>query len=132
MDGPGGLTNKLYDIQDMKSDQLNDGDQLLDLQQLNEAFKKMPDLESKWIAPLGKSTREILSNIDQEEPLLQFSEDMVEKANNLRKELHRDLMFKNLQSDDFVFKDVMPLNFQGMKNQAKFLNDKFKKEEMKD
>jgi len=119
-------------MSDLKTDQLNDGDQLLDLQQLNEAFKKMPDLESKWIAPLGKSTKEILSNVDQEEPLLFFSEDMVDKANNLRKELHRNLMFKNLQSEDFVFKDVMPLNFQGVKNQAKFLNDKFKKDELKE
>jgi len=41
-----------------------DGDQLLDLNEINDAFNKMTDLESKWIAPLGKSIKEILANID--------------------------------------------------------------------
>lgn len=64
MDGPGNLSSKLYDMTDLKSDQLVDGDQLLDLNEINDAFKKMPDLESKWIAPLCKPVREILRNID--------------------------------------------------------------------
>jgi len=41
----------------------------------------MNDLETKWIAPLGKSLRNILGNVDYDEPKLNFSEDMYEKAN---------------------------------------------------
>jgi len=128
IEGPGNLRSKLYDMTDPKSDQMMDGDQLLDLNEINDAFKKMHDLESKWIAPIAKSTREILSSIDYEEPGLDFSEDMMEHATSLRNKLHNELLFKNFQSDDFVFKDVMPLNFLSIK-QSKFLNNQHRKKE---
>jgi len=78
----------------VKQDQLVDGDQLLDLNEINDAFKKMPDLESKWIAPLGKPIREILANVDYDEPSLSFSEDMQDHVKNLQNTLHTRL-FKN-------------------------------------
>lgn len=131
MEGPGNLSSKLFDMTDPKNEQLMDGDQLLDLNEINDAFKKMNDLESKWIAPIAKPLKEILANIDWEEPGLEFSEDMMESANNLRNKLHNELLFKNIQSDDFVFKDVMPMHMISLKHTSKFLNNHHRRKEEK-